>query len=275
MLFHHISDFDDAYANGPNIVGGDGWAARYTARAAEYRAGLPAERQKLGVRYADASPRQVFDLFLPEREARGLVVYVHGGYWLRNDGSMWSHLAAGAREREFAVAIPTYRLAPDARITEIGVEVALAVAAAAEQVAGPITLVGHSAGGQLVTRLVASGSALPAETRRRIRRVVSVAGVHDLRPLLRTAMKEPLRLDAQEARRESPALLAPLGKVNLVCWVGGAERAEFRRQNALLASLWTGLGASTFAYEAPDKHHFSVVEDLAEPESALMTAVLD
>ena len=67
--------YDDAYANGPNIVGGDGWAARYTERAAAFRAALPPERQKLGVRYAEASPRQVFDLFLPEGEPRGLVVY--------------------------------------------------------------------------------------------------------------------------------------------------------------------------------------------------------
>jgi acetyl esterase/lipase len=273
MLFHRLSDYDDAYANGPHIVGGDTWAARYASHAAAFRAALPAARQRLGLRYADASPRQIFDLFLPEGEPRGLVVFLHGGYWLRNDGSMWSQLSAGPLARGCAMAIPTYRLAPEARITEIGVEIAAAVTAAAALVAGPITLAGHSAGGQLVTRLMASGSPLAPQTQERVSRVVSIAGVHDLRPLLRTAMKAPLRLDEDEARRESPVLLEPVAGVNLVAWVGGAERAEFRRQNALLANIWTGLGAATCAYEAPDKHHFSVVEELAEPGSGLTEAV--
>jgi len=275
MLFHRLSDYDDAYANGPHIVGGDSWAQRYTERAAAFRAALAPTRQRLGLSYAEALPRQTFDLFLPEGEPRGLVVYVHGGYWLRNDGAMWSHLAAGSLARGHAVAVPTYRLAPEARITDIGVEIAAAVAAAAALVDGPITLVGHSAGGQLVTRLVAQGTALAPETAGRVRRVVSVAGVHDLRPLLKTAMRAPLRLDEEEARSESPALLEPVAGVNLVCWVGGAERAEFRRQNALIANIWTGLGAATLAYEAPDRHHFSVVEDLADADSGLTSALLD
>jgi arylformamidase len=275
MLFHRLSDYDDRYANSANIVGGGAWAARYAEHAAAFRTEFEPARQRLGLRYAEASPRQIFDLFLPEGEPRGLVLFIHGGFWLRNDGSMWSHMARGPIARGYAVAIPTYRLAPDARITEIGVEIAAAATAAAKLVAGPITLAGHSAGGQIVTRLVATGSPLQPQTRERVTRVVSIAGLHDLRPLLMTAMKGPLRLDEEEARRESPALLEPQGDVNLVCWVGAGERAEFIRQNALLANVWTGLGAAIFAHEAPDKHHFSVVEDLAEPGSGLVKALLD
>ena len=70
-------------------------------------------------------------------------------------------------------------------------------------------------------------------------------------------------------------LLEPVPGTKLVCWVGGAERAEFRRQNALLANVWTGLGAATAAYEATDKHHFSVVDDLEDPGSGLVSALLD
>jgi arylformamidase len=254
MMFYHISDYDDAYANGPNIVGGDRWAARYAEHAQAFRAALSPHRQRLGLSYAEASPRHVFDLFLPEGEPRGLVVFVHGGYWLRNDGAMWSHLAAGPLARGHAVAVPTYRLAPEARIIEIGVEIAAAVTAAAGLIGGPITLAGHSAGGQLVTRLMASATPLASKTVERVKRVVSISGVHDLRPLLLTSMKAPLRLDEEEARRESPALLEPVAGVNLVAWVGGAERAEFRRQNTLLANIWT---------------------ELAEPGSGLVAALLD
>lgn len=274
MLLHRISDFDDAYANGAHIVGGKSWVERWRERAAAFRARHPDKLQRRAVVYGK-TPRQVFDLFLPETAPRGLVIFVHGGYWLRNDGAMWSHLAAGPLALGQAVAIPTYRLCPEARIAEIVAEVGEAIAAAASLVEGPIVLSGHSAGGQIVSRMICRNSPLPASLRARIARVVSISGVHDLRPLLRTAMKSQLRLDEEEARRESPALNEPIEGARLVCWVGGAERAEFRRQNALLASVWTGLGAATCAYEAPDRHHFDVIEALADPQSELTRVVAE
>jgi acetyl esterase/lipase len=274
MLFHRLSDYDDAYANGPNIAGGEAWAPKWTKAAQAFRETLSVHRGRLGLPYG-SNARQAFDLFLPETEPRGLFVFVHGGYWLRNDGSLWSHLAAGPLARGHAVAIPTYRLCPEARIGEIVVDVAAAIAEASRLVAGPLVLAGHSAGGQLVTRMVSAASPLPADVLTRIERVVSISGVHDLRPLLQTAMKDPLRLDVDEARRESPALLEPILGTKLVCWVGGAERAEFRRQNALLANVWTGLGAATMAHEAPDKHHFSVVDELGDAKSGLVAALFD
>lgn len=270
MIFHRLSDYDDAYANGPNIARADSWAPKWTDAAAAFRALWPAAR--LGVPYGQGA-RRVFDLFLPEGESLGLFVFVHGGYWLRNDGSLWSHLAAGPLARGYAVAIPSYRLCPEVRIGEIVGDVATAIAAASRLVAGPLVLAGHSAGGHLVSRMICAPSPLPSDVFARIERVVSISGVHDLRPLLRTEMKEPLRLDLEEARRESPALLEPVPGAKLVCWVGGAERAEFRRQNALLANVWTGLGAATAAYEAPDKHHFSVVDELENAGSGLMGAL--
>jgi acetyl esterase/lipase len=275
MIFHRLSDYDDAYANGANIARADDWGPKWTESARAFREFLPAERRRLGISYGSASSRQNFDLFLPEAEPHGLVVFIHGGYWLRNDNSLWSHLASGPLARGHAVAMPTYRLCPEVRIGEIVGEIAVAIEAAARLVAGPLVLTGHSAGGHLASRMLCVGSPLSVATLARVERVVSISGVHDLRPLLQTAMKEPLRLDPDEARRESPVLLEPVPGTKLVCWVGGAERAEFRRQNALLANVWTGLGAATAAYEATDKHHFSVVDDLEDPGSGLVSALLD
>ena len=273
MLFHRLTDYDDAYANGLHIARGETWLVKWTELAEAFRSGLSVHRCRLGIPYGQGAPRQVFDLFLPESEPRGLFVYIHGGYWLRNDGSLWSHLAAGPLARGYAVAIPTYRLCPEVRIGEIVGDIADAIKEASRLVAGPLTLAGHSAGGQLASRMICAESPLGDETWGRVERVVSISGVHDLRPLLRTAMRDALRLDDEEARRESPVLLDPAPGAKLVCWVGGAERAEFRRQNALLANVWTGLGAATAAYEAPDRHHFSVVDDLEDPESGLVSAL--
>jgi poly(3-hydroxybutyrate) depolymerase len=152
--------------------------------------------------------------------------------------------------------------------------VAGAIAVAADMVAGPIRLVGHSAGGQLVTRVICANSPLPAALRHRIAATVSISGLHDLRPMLRTAMNATLGLDAAEAAAESPALLEPMPGARLTCWVGAAERSEFIRQNGLLANVWKGLGAATAVVEEPDRHHFNVIDGLADPQHPLLRAVL-
>lgn len=87
-------------------------------------------------------------------------------------------------------------------------------------------------------------------------------------------MNKTLLIDEAEAERESPVLLRPAENVRLTCWVGGAERAEFRRQNELLGNMWTGLGASTMAFEEPDRHHFNVIDGLGDPDHALTRTLL-
>ena len=274
MIFHHVTDWDNAYANGANIAGGNRWPEAWVAPAQAYRDTLAAKgRAKLGLTYGH-KPRNRFDLFMPEGEVKGLVVFVHGGYWHSLDNSYWSHLAAGANAHGFAVAMPTYTLCPEVRITDIVVEVASAIEAAGTLVTGPIHLTGHSAGGHLVSRMISTTSPLKPELRARIGNVVSISGVHDLRPMMRTKLNEKLNIDVEEATRESPVLLEPLPGARLFCWVGGNERAEFIRLNALLANIWTGLGAHTGSYAEPDRHHFDVTDGLAEPSHPLTMTLL-
>lgn len=274
MFFHQVTDFDDAYANGPNIARGERWPAQWIEPAEQFRKALEAQsRAKLDQPFGER-PRNRFDLFLPEGRAKGLVVYIHGGFWLRLDKSFWSHLAAGPLAHGHAVAMPSYTLCPDIRISGIVQEIGAAVEKAASLIEGPIRLTGHSAGGHLATRMVTATSPLSEATRARIANTVSIAGVHDLRPMMRTAMNADLKIDEAEALTESPALLRPLANTRVTCWVGGAERAEFRRQNALLANIWTGLGAVTSCVEEPDRHHFDVIDGLAYPAHALTRTLL-
>ncbi len=274
MIYHRITDWDDAYANGANIPQGDRWPQAWVEPAKAFRDRLTTDgRARLGIAYGDA-PRNRFDLFMPQGEAKGLVVFVHGGFWLRLDRSFWSHLAAGPLAHGHAVAMPSYTLCPDIRIGGIVREVGSAVEAAAGIVAGPIRLTGHSAGGHLVSRMICANSPLPDAVRSRIANTVSISGVHDLRPMMATAMNETLKIDRAEADDESPALLEPMAGARIACWVGAAERSEFVRQNALLANAWTGLGAETLTVEEPDRHHFNVIDGLADPDHALTRTLL-
>ncbi|MCG6857186.1 MAG: alpha/beta hydrolase [Salaquimonas sp.] len=259
----------------PHIPGGETYPEQWTQKATQFRETMvSAGRAEIDLSYGPGE-RNCWDLFLPESNPRGLFVFIHGGYWMRFDKSSWSYVAAGPLAHGFAVAMPSYSLCPQVRIRDITREIGAAIEAVAARIAGPILLAGHSAGGHLVSRMLCADTPLSSSTLGRIANTVSISGVHDLRPLVPLELNATLHLDAEEAAAESPALLEPAGEVNLVCWAGAAERSEFVRQNALLANIWRGLRANTLCVEEPDRHHFSVVEGLANPESPLMTTLMD
>ena len=273
-MLQKISDWNNAYANGANIAGSHIWPDAWVAPAQAYRERMVSSgRAKLGTAYGD-DQRQSYDLFLPESTPKGLVVYVHGGYWMAFDNSTWSHFAEASVERGYAVAMPSYRLCPTVRIRDITQDIATAITHAGSQVEGPIHLTGHSAGGHLVTRMATTTAPLSDVIQKRLVNIVSIAGVHDLRPLMRTDMMDTLKLDLSEAVGESPALLQPIDGIRLTTWVGGAERAEFRRQSSLLANIWTGLGAATEYVEEADRHHFNIIDGLKDPDHAIVEALL-
>jgi arylformamidase len=259
-------DLSRDYANGDFIAGAEAFPLRWERAAAEFRAGLGL-RARTGLRYGDGA-RQTFDLLLPESVPVGLLVFVHGGYWLAFDPSTWSHLAAGAMARGWAVAMPGYTLAPEARIAAMTQEVARAVDAAAELVPGPVVVTGHSAGGHLSARMGSADVALGCADR--LARVVPISPLADLRPLMRTAMNEKLRLDPVEARAESPALWGRKPGVGAHVWVGAQERPAFLWQARLLSENWDCPWTAD-----PGRHHFDVIDPLALPDSPLTAACLD
>jgi acetyl esterase/lipase len=263
-----ITDWDDAYANAAHIPGAERFLTDWPARTAALRDRVAPEVLPYG-----PGARQTIDLYRPKGALQGLSVIVHGGYWMRFSPDDFGFLAAGLLAHGQAVAMVRYTLAPEARIAAITAEVATAIGVAAGLVAGPIRLAGHSAGGHLVTRMVCKG-VLADDLAQRIVQVVSVSGVHDLRPLMRTQMNATLQLDREAAAAESPALLMPRDGVRVGCVVGGNERPEFIRLTDLLANVWQGLGADMQALHLQGRHHFDVIDGLADPDGAVTRMLL-
>lgn len=273
MPFYQVRDWNAAYGIDPYIANAEQFYEAWQRDGNSYQTGFSASRKSLDLRYGPGG-RNTLDLFLPQGQPRGLVVFVHGGYWSECDKNLWSQFSEGAIQRGFAVCIPGYTLCPGIRIAAIALEVASAVEQAASLIPGPIALTGHSAGGHLASRLLAAPQLLSDATLDRVGSLVSISGLHDLRPLMATDINKVLGIDESEAISESPALLRPARNIPVTCWVGSAERAEFLRQNALLANVWAGLGCATRAVVAPDRHHFDVIDDLKDPQSDLIAALL-
>ncbi|MEM6373506.1 MAG: alpha/beta hydrolase [Pseudomonadota bacterium] len=253
-----MSDLDDAYANGAYIEGAAAYPPRWAAAAAEFRA---AHGAQLDISYGH-SPRMAYDLFAPQAEAKGTLIFVHGGYWLKFDRSYWSHFAAGALGRGWAVAMPSYDLCPGIRIAGITQQIAQAISHIAKTTTGPISLAGHSAGGHLVARMLAPGM-LPKAVIDRITHVVPISPLGDLAPLMQTSMNADFHLDPGMARAESPCHQS-VPDTQVSVWVGADERPAFLDQARLLADAWGSAHAVI-----PGKHHFDIIDALADPASDL------
>ena len=263
-----ITDWDKAYAISAAIDEAESYTIKWEKTAESFR--MQHKNAKLELPYGNQK-RQCLDLFLPATTPKGLAVFVHGGYWMSFDKSYWSHLAAGCVANGWACSLPSYRLAPEVRITEITLDAAHAITHLASLIEGPIRLAGHSAGGHLVTQMVTKSSPLCSSVKERIDTVLSISGLHDLHPLMNTKMNQTLHIDKEEADQQSPALLNCIDGVRVTAWVGGNELPEFMRQAKILSQAWPQAELNI----DDGFHHFNVIEALAEKDSPITKAFLN
>lgn len=260
---------DDAYNNRGYIPGGEDYPDRWAQEARQFREIEAAVgRARLNTGYGDHA-REKFDLFHPAGRAEGLVVFVHGGYWRLFDRSYWSHFARGCTARGWAVAMPSYPLCPEVGIDAITRSVRASLVKAAEMVAGPMALAGHSAGGHLVARMACGDVGLPEEVAGRIGSIVPISPVSDLRPLIETTMNEDFQLTEEVAVAESPALQPKALDVPVSVWVGADERPVFVDQARWLAEAW-----GDDLTVVPGRHHFDVIDALEDADSDLVGAIV-
>ncbi|QUW65115.1 alpha/beta hydrolase [Pseudomonas synxantha] len=215
--------------------------------------------------------REVLDVYSPAGEVSGTLIFIHGGYWQAFSKNDHAQFAEGALARRWRVVILDYPLCPAASITHIVDCVRRGIEFTAKLWnEGPIVLAGHSAGGHLVTQVASSRGALTPECKARISRVVSMSGIHDLRPLLGASeLNAVIGLDCQQARALSPVLDEPGHDFELICVCGSEELPEFRRQNTIFASLWLGMGITTESFEVRERHHFNLLDELKQSTSRL------
>jgi len=249
------------------------WFSRWAEQSA-------AARGKLGghfdVRYGNG-PKQTMDLF-PAANARGTLLFIHGGYWRALDKGEHSFVAPAFVAEGIGVAVVNYDLCPDVSIARIVEEVREAVVWLRREgtqhgvPADRLVLSGHSAGGHLVAMLLATdwpARGLPAGT---IAGAVAISGVFDLEPLVQVSFNVDLKLDRIRAHQVSPINFAPQAKVPLLLAAGEGETSEFIRQSWLLWEHWPechprGLHGPLFV---PERHHFSVLCELADARSPLV-----
>ncbi|HEU5190500.1 MAG TPA: alpha/beta hydrolase [Methylomirabilota bacterium] len=259
----------DAAYNNTEAVGQarrDQYVEGWTARSDAFRA---RNRGRLDLRYG-AGTRQRLDIFPSGAAGAPTVVYIHGGYWQANDKEPYACLGEGLLPAGWNLALVEYTLAPAARLDAIVAEIRAAVAwvieHAKEHGGDPqrVFVAGHSAGGHLTAMAMEDA---------RVAGGVAISGLFDLEPIRLCYLNDKLRLDPAEAARNSPLLHLPPRAAPLVVTVGLGELPELIRQSAEYAEAWTKRGLPGRYLPLANHEHFSILEELARPEGAILAAL--
>jgi arylformamidase len=249
---------------------------RFAQRSSETRERLNC---RLDISYG-RSPRERIDVFLPNGVDQAAVnLFFHGGYWRASDKERYSFVAEAFTSYGAACIVVEYALVPTVTLDELLAQCRTAVAYvydhADELGVDPdrIYVSGHSAGGQIVGMLLADGwqqnQGLPTHV---IKGGSGISGLYDMEAIRLSYLNETLGLDEPAAERNSAYRRQPASAAPLLLAVGGDEREEFLRQNALMYRAWKDK-SPVRPVVLDGLHHYSAVESLSDPNSKLSLAI--
>jgi arylformamidase len=266
-------DYEAEYNNRARVPEHPEIFARWAREAEDYRAEAMKERRaELGLSYG-SSLRQFIDLFSARGAVKApLALFIHGGYWRSLDPSLFSHMARGLNAHDVTVAVVGYDLCPEVTIAEIIEQIRHACLFLWLRTGQRMMIYGHSAGGHLAATMLATEwqARYPKAPPDLVPAAYSISGLFDLTPLVGIPMAHDLRLDESEARTLSPLFWpAPKGRP-FDAVVGALESSEFLRQSRTVADSWGEAGAQTRYEAVPGANHFTVIDALADPHSAMV-----
>lgn len=225
---------------------------------------------ELDLRYG-AAERCTFDFFDAGPAARGVLIYLHAGYWQRRDKAGFRFIAPALVRRGLHVAMVNYPLCPTVSLAGLTETVRAAVPAVLGRAdaALPLVAAGHSAGGHLAMEMALTdwtARGLPMAT---VAGVIALSGLYDLAPLVQTSLNENLRLDAASAADASPLYRAAPDGPPLLLAAGADETPAMREQSRRMHEVWLAMGNPSVLHLEPGADHFSLLQRLVAPRSAL------
>jgi arylformamidase len=264
-------DYETEYNNRARVPEHAEIFARWEREGAGYRAASP--KAELGVKYGP-SERQILDIF-PAANDGPLAMFIHGGWWRSLHPSSFSQMAKGPNAQGVTVAVVGYDLCPGCSIADIVGQVRAACLTLWRRYRRPIMVYGWSAGAHLAACMVATDwtTLAPGAPADLVPAAYGISGVYDLAPLAQISVNQDLKLTEESAHELSPLYWdVPAGRV-FDAVVGADESNEFLRQSKTLADAWRQ-GTTTTRYEALPGNHFTVIDPLADPASAMTARVV-
>ena len=279
MTFRSDPDIDKAYRPSAALAPGtfEAQMALYRERSAEAYRSLPHERDLC----YDAASGQCLDLFpAPGPGLKPVFVFIHGGYWRMLSKNESTFMAGALTRRGISVVAVDYTLAPAVNLAEIVRQVRTSIAwlyrNGSQHGIDPerIFVGGSSAGGHLTGAVVAGGwreaMGLPENA---IKGAMPVSGIFDLAPLAKSFVNEWMKFDDAQVQALSPIRHLPPAPCKMVTAWGADETSGFHDQSHAWLAAWRGAGHPAVELMMPGRHHFDIVLDWCDDDSAMTHAL--
>ena len=221
-----------------------------------------------------AHPEERLDIFPSKNLHSKTLVFIHGGYWHLLDKSMFHFLAGHFLKNNVTTVLINYPLAPQASIDEIGVSCRKALQWLHDNIIDyngdptELYLMGHSAGGHLVSML------LSEEEAKFVRAAISLSGLFRLEPVMLSYLNDSIGMDRENALNNSSVFLNPAGDCRLLLVTGTDESDEFKAQGEELYNNWKSKCSHIEYLEVPQKNHYSILDAVIEKDSSLQSAII-
>jgi arylformamidase len=220
--------------------------------------------------------RENYDVFRVPN-AKGTLIYVHGGYWRMLSKLETSFVAAPFVTAGYSVVLVNYPLCPDVTLTHIRDSIRRAFVhlwkeTLTETERTNIVVTGHSAGGHLAAyhaTLDWAALGLPSDA---VKGIVALSGVFDVEPLIPTSMNADIRLTPESAKALNLMSVPLVVKVPILLAVGADEPESFHQQSKNLAAAWHITSPGYLSVAATN--HFTLVDAFANPDHVLHSHVL-
>ena len=257
---------DRAYNNSAAVPESGATFKAWLVRSEKVRADHP---EHLNLVYGPR-PRDRIDYFSAGR-GTPVLVFIHGGFWQMRSKDDFAFLAESFLNSGVSVAMVGYPLGPEATMDEIVADAHAAIRYLSSELpklgGDPerVVVSGWSSGGHLATMVLDEPL---------LRGGVSISGIYELEPLLKSYVNDKLHMDQAMAQRNSPILQLPRSSKQLDLFAGSAELPEMRRQTADYASARRAAGLPMQYAEIPDANHYTVLHGMMNGEGAIHRSIM-
>lgn len=276
FLTYTQEQLDEAYDLSVWIPNVRAYEGRATTASEAVRQAMPPRVERYGPDDAD-----LVDIFAPPG-AHGVpvMVYLHGGAWIRNTRQDASYPAPTFVGKGAAFLVPDFPSLASVRMPHMvtacqrALEWAVKNASSFGGDPNRVFLAGHSSGAHLAACVLGTDwtqRGLPANA---IKGALLMSGVYDLYPVMLSSRSTFVHITLEEEAALSPARHLDRLTCPIAVMSGDGDSPEYKRQSAVFAEMLQGMGklhSRTVVFAA---NHLQEAEQLGQPDSQVSQVAL-
>lgn len=215
------------------------------------------------------------------RTNQPLFVFIHGGYWRALDKNDFGYMFNALEPLDANVIILNYDLCPQVTVRDISCQIQQAMLWLHANAADlgfdnkRIYVAGHSAGAHLIAMVLAQEPSVFSLPEGVIRKAYLISGIYEVSAVLNISVNEEIRLRPEDVHAMSPIHFPPSKHTPYEILVGGDEPAGWIAQSVDFSAYLNQQGAQSNLTILPGRNHFSILQDIEEPDGVIAARFLN